>query len=202
MKYLKSFKLFEYDQVSELLNVEIILLSKFPATALLSAGYSPSSVIWHLCSIGSSALKTIFSTPSSFKRPFDKTGTLTTGILDGIEFIGQPLTMDQKKIIISVAHSSTHPLSRAIVQFLHQHINLDLPDASNFEEVSGKGIEAICDTKKIRIGSRSFVGDNSLKNQSEETSVSISIDEQYVGKFIFRSELRDGIDSMLKKLKN
>ena len=133
---------------------------------------------------------------------FDKTGTLTTGILDGIEFIGQPLTMDQKKIIISVAHSSTHPLSRAIVQFLHQHINLDLPDASNFEEVSGKGIEAICDTKKIRIGSRSFVGDNSLKNQSEETSVSISIDEQYVGKFIFRSELRDGIDSMLKKLKN
>ena len=56
------FKLFEYDQVSELLNVEIILLSKFPATALISAGYSPSSVIWYLCSIGSSALKTIFST--------------------------------------------------------------------------------------------------------------------------------------------
>ena len=41
----ESSRLFEYAQGSELLKVEIILLSKFPATAFVAAGYSPSSVI-------------------------------------------------------------------------------------------------------------------------------------------------------------
>ncbi len=131
---------------------------------------------------------------------FDKTGTLTTGILDGIEFIGTQLTIDQKKIIIAVAHSSTHPLSRAIVQFLRQQVNLELPEVSHFEEISGKGIEAICDTKNIKIGSSSFAGYRSEKTQSNETSVFISIDDQFIGKFIFHSELRAGMDLMLKKL--
>lgn len=131
---------------------------------------------------------------------FDKTGTLTTGILDGIEFRGTALTDEQKRIIISVAHSSTHPLSRAIVQFLRQQVTLDLPEVTHFEEISGKGIEAKCDDKIIRIGSRNFANDHSNDTQSDETATSISVDGICIGTFIFNSDLRSGMDEMLQKL--
>lgn len=131
---------------------------------------------------------------------FDKTGTLTTGILDGIEFRGTALTDEQKRIIISVAHSSTHPLSRAIVQFLRRQVTLDLPEVTHFKEISGKGIEAKCDDKIIRIGSRNFANDHSNDTQSDETATSISVDGICIGTFIFNSDLRLGMDEMLQKL--
>lgn len=133
---------------------------------------------------------------------FDKTGTLTTGILDGIEYIGEPLSDEQKSIIISVAHSSTHPLSRGIVEFLRQQVNNDLPDITNFEELSGKGISAVCLGKNVKIGSKKFTGNTHETTESDETAVCISIDDRYIGKFIFHSELRAGIAEMIAKLNN
>ena len=133
---------------------------------------------------------------------FDKTGTLTTGILDGIEYFGKELTDEEKQIIIAVAHSSTHPLSRGIVQNLKKSTLSVQFEASNFEEISGKGICAECNGKKVKIGSRSFVNDTSPQESSYETSVSISINDVFVGKFIFHSELRNGIDEMVNNLTN
>ena len=133
---------------------------------------------------------------------FDKTGTLTTGILDGIEYFGKELTDEEKQIIIAVAHSSTHPLSRGIVQNLKKSTLSVQFEASNFEEISGKGICAECNGKKVKIGSRTFVNDTSPQDSSYETSVSISINDVFVGKFIFHSELRNGIDEMVNNLTN
>ena len=133
---------------------------------------------------------------------FDKTGTLTTGILDGIEYFGKELTDEEKQMIIAVAHSSTHPLSRGIVQNLKKSILSVKFEASNFEEISGKGICAECEGKKVKIGSKSFVNDTSPQESCYETSVSISINDVFVGKFIFHSELRNGIDEMVNNLTN
>jgi Cu+-exporting ATPase len=133
---------------------------------------------------------------------FDKTGTLTTGILDGVEYFGKELTDEEKQMIIAVAHSSTHPLSRGIVQNLKKSTLSVQFEASNFEEISGKGICAECNGKKVKIGSRTFVNDTSPQESSYETSVSISINDVFVGKFIFHSELRNGIDEMVNNLTN
>ena len=51
---------------------------------------------------------------------FDKTGTLTSGSENKIEYFGDELTDEQLAILSSLAGSSTHPLSRAIVFFLNQ----------------------------------------------------------------------------------
>ncbi|MBI1835663.1 MAG: heavy metal translocating P-type ATPase metal-binding domain-containing protein [Flavobacteriia bacterium] len=131
---------------------------------------------------------------------FDKTGTLTTGILDGIEFIGDELTAKEKAMIISVAHSSTHPLSRGIVQFLKKNITNELPEVTKFEEISGKGIEAICDAKNVKIGSKKMIAPLSIQEELYETSVYISIDGEIKGKYIFHSELRPGIEKMVQNL--
>ncbi len=142
---------------------------------------------------------------------FDKTGTLTTGNLDGIEFIGTPLSDEEKSMIIAAANSSTHPLSRAIVQYLRQQGPIELPEITQFEEISGKGISAICNNKQLKIGSKKFVGSEMNDNDSNETSVYISIIEEKnessapiihrnESKFIFHSELRMGVEKMIQKL--
>ena len=133
---------------------------------------------------------------------FDKTGTLTTGVLDGVEYQGKELTIEENALIVSVAHSSTHPLSRGVVQYLRKSALSELPDVTNFEEISGKGIEAICDGINVKIGSRKFAGDTTEQIDSYETSVSISLNNNFIGKFIFHSELRAEIDRMIGDLKN
>ena len=130
---------------------------------------------------------------------FDKTGTLTTGSLNGIEYIGEKLSEDDVAKIIAVANSSTHPLSRSIVRFLKNDFNLPIPELTHFNELSGQGIEATCNESFIKIGSHQFVSTTSVE-KIEETATHISINDVYLGKFVFNSELRLGIEQMLTKL--
>lgn len=131
---------------------------------------------------------------------FDKTGTLTTGLLDGIEYEGIELSEFHKNCILTVANSSTHPLSRAVVTYLKQMTTLDIHEMESFEEISGKGIIATCGGMEVKIGSRSLTEAPNDIQISDETAVHISINKHYFGRFIFHSEIRQGIDIMLKEL--
>ena len=131
---------------------------------------------------------------------FDKTGTLTTGSLNGIEFIGDKLSLDDKIKIIAAANSSTHPLSRNIVRFLRKDITETIPEIEHYKEYSGKGLEALCNNSTIKIGSELFVCGSKSK-QTNETATYISISGVFVGKFLFHSEIRSGIEQMTNKLK-
>ncbi|MBP6460108.1 MAG: heavy metal translocating P-type ATPase metal-binding domain-containing protein [Crocinitomicaceae bacterium] len=133
---------------------------------------------------------------------FDKTGTLTTGLLDGIEYEGVELSEFHKNCILTVANSSTHPLSRAVVTYLKQMTTLDIHEMESFEEISGKGIIATCGGMEVKIGSRSLTEAPNDIQISDETAVHISINKHYFGRFIFHSEIRQGIDTMLKELLN
>ncbi len=133
---------------------------------------------------------------------FDKTGTLTTGLLDGLEYQGVALSEFHKNCILTVANSSTHPLSRGIVSYLKNHTILDVHEMVYFEEISGKGIVATCDEMEIRLGSRSFTSAPENLGLSDETAVHVTINNQYFGRFIFHSEIRPGIAEMVKGLSN
>lgn len=132
---------------------------------------------------------------------FDKTGTLTTGSLNGIEYIGSKLSEADTEKIIAVANSSTHPLSRSIVRFLRRNFGNSIPELEEYNEISGNGIEAKCNNSTLKIGSELFITgkQNSIEN---ETATFISIDGKYIGKFVFHSEIRDGIEKMTNSLKN
>ena len=133
---------------------------------------------------------------------FDKTGTLTTGLLDGLEYQGVALSEFHKNCILTVANSSTHPLSRGIVTHLKNQTNLDLHEMGVFEEISGKGMIANCDDVEIRMGSRTFTSAPENLGLSDETAVHVTINNQYFGRFIFHSEIRPGIAEMVKGLTN
>ena len=127
---------------------------------------------------------------------FDKTGTITTSKSNSISYEGIDLTSEEEELLKSTLRGSNHPLSRALYNLLKQN---DILTLDSFEEHLGKGIQATHDNKQMKVGSASFVG----KNKAEDylnTSVHISSNDIYKGKFVFKNNYRDGLVPLFKKL--
>jgi Cu+-exporting ATPase len=127
---------------------------------------------------------------------FDKTGTITTNAKSNISYEGKILDESNLAILKSMLRASNHPLSRMLYDFLPETKRLKL-DA--FEEITGKGIQALVDGVSIQIGSADFVDKNS-KDEIQQTAVHIKIDEIYLGKYIFNNQYREGLSELFSKL--
>lgn len=128
---------------------------------------------------------------------FDKTGTITqTGTADVI-YHGRVLTELEKQIIKSLTRNSTHPLSKKIFDSIE---NKTILPVTRFEENLGKGISGIVYGHSIKIGSSDFVGLTKEKEENLQTKIHISIDDFYVGKFIFSNSYREKIDEVISSL--
>ena len=126
---------------------------------------------------------------------FDKTGTLTSTLKQKISYSGQELTLEEQQNIKSLLKSSNHPLSRMLYDYLEvKNSNVDV----YFEEIIGKGIQGTINQKLYKIGALNFV--NNTSETTDETSVHISIDNNYLGRFVFQNQYRAGISTMFKKL--
>ena len=130
---------------------------------------------------------------------FDKTGTLTTGSENKIEYFGDELSDEQLQVISSLAGSSTHPLSRIIVSYLNQKGISGNLEISQFSETQGKGIQGEFQEKLIQLGSASFCDLAAV--DKNETATYVKIDDQ-TGRFVFSSDLRNGIKKMIPDLKD
>ncbi|MBT8395288.1 MAG: HAD-IC family P-type ATPase, partial [Bacteroidia bacterium] len=127
---------------------------------------------------------------------FDKTGTMTSSQSNSISYEGVDLTKAEEELLKSTLRSSNHPLSRALYDLLNQH---DIVSLDSFEEHSGEGMEASHNKKQIKVGSASFVGNNK-DIQTLNTSVHISSNNIYKGKFVFKNRYREGLLPLFKKL--
>lgn len=129
---------------------------------------------------------------------FDKTGTLTSSDYDQIHFQGDKLNNDELNSIYSMVSMSTHPLSRSVADHLGSTENITVVDIEDFIEISGNGIRGKINNMDILLGNSSFVG---FPDQgSNETTVHVSINGAYKGKYIFLSEYRNGIFETLQGL--
>ena len=127
---------------------------------------------------------------------FDKTGTITTSKSNTITYEGIDLTPEEEELLKSTLRGSNHPLSRTLYNLLKQN---DIITLDSFEEHMGQGIQATHDKKQMKIGSALFVG----KDKSEDnlnTSVHVSSNNIYKGKFVFKNNYRDGLVPLFKKL--
>ena len=126
---------------------------------------------------------------------FDKTGTLTSTLKQKISYSGQALSLEDQQNIKALFKNSNHPLSRMLYDYLDiKSSDIDI----SFEEIIGKGIQGTVNQKSYKIGSQSFV--NNTSKITDETSVHIAIDNNYLGRFIFQNQYRSGISEMFKKL--
>lgn len=127
---------------------------------------------------------------------FDKTGTITSNKSSSANYDGIRLTPSEELLLKNTLRGSNHPLSRTLYDILDEHNIITL---NHFEEHLGKGIEATHNNDHIKIGSASFVGakESSVLN----TTVHISTNNEYKGKYTFYNSYRKGLSKLFNKLK-
>ncbi|WP_053971749.1 heavy metal translocating P-type ATPase metal-binding domain-containing protein [Mangrovimonas sp. ST2L15] len=128
---------------------------------------------------------------------FDKTGTITANKKSTASYEGIQLSREEEALLKSSLRGSNHPLSRSLYQLLAEHQIVPL---TNFEEHLGKGIVAADGSNTIKIGSPAFVGQVSALPELS-TSVHISSNDQYKGKYTFYNSYRPGLSKLFNQLK-
>ncbi|WP_299525991.1 heavy metal translocating P-type ATPase metal-binding domain-containing protein [Winogradskyella sp.] len=128
---------------------------------------------------------------------FDKTGTITSNKRSNAKYDGENLSESESLVLKNSLRGSNHPLSRTLYNILDEHniITLD-----QFEEHVGKGIEAKHDDISLKIGSASFVGNPGI-SPTLNTTVHISSNNTYKGKFTFYNSYRKGVAKLFNQLK-
>jgi len=97
----------------------------------------------------------------------DKTGTLTTGRLSVTQMMPAPNVEGTEllRLAASLEQLSKHPVARAVVEVSRQ-ANLDLPDADQFEEVSGLGVRGLVGEHRVMVGRSDW-----LRQQGADMSI-------------------------------
>lgn len=127
---------------------------------------------------------------------FDKTGTITSNKSSTANYDGIALTSSEELLLKNTLRGSNHPLSRTLYNILEEHNIITL---NHFEEHLGKGIEATHNNEHIKIGSASFVG--AEESAVLNTTVHVSTNNQYKGKYTFYNSYRKGLSKLFNKLK-
>jgi len=125
---------------------------------------------------------------------FDKTGTLTMGAPEPTNLADVP--EKARRLALSLAISSAHPLSQALTEALRAEGLLPMPITS-VTEVPGRGTEARVDGKLVRLGRAEWVGAEPL----EETSTWLSVQGEPPIAFTFTDSLRPGAREALDGLR-
>lgn len=127
---------------------------------------------------------------------FDKTGTITENNAAEVEFHGGSLSSNEKSLVRSAVRNSSHPLSRAIYDYLQDNPSKNV---ESFNEISGEGIVALIDGNEVKAGSEHFVlGFKSSRDES--TRVYISVNNKPSGYFSISNRYRGGLKELVSSL--
>lgn len=132
---------------------------------------------------------------------FDKTGTLTLGRPIVEDFLpADPSHLnDLFGAIGSAALYSQHPLSKAIVQYLlDKKIKLDDPD--KFINISGLGLEAMVNGKRVQLGNEKLISKAPLYLDKLGSKVHVAIDGEYRGTFILNDYFKPEAKEVIAQL--
>lgn len=128
---------------------------------------------------------------------FDKTGTITSNQKSTANYEGDALTEEEELLLKNTLRGSNHPLSRTLYDLLKAN---DIITLDEFEEHLGQGIQANHKNDQIKIGSAKFVG-NHQKTAVLNTTVHISANNIYKGKYTFYNSYREGLSPLFNKFK-
>lgn len=129
---------------------------------------------------------------------FDKTGTITESQNADIQYEGDELNSTEMMAVRAVLKNSNHPLSRTLYRNIKGEGH---PSVHEYQEVVGKGQEAIVQGVDVKVGSKSFLNapeDSSLN----QTAIYVSLDGVIKGGFKFQNLYRKGLKQILLNLEN
>jgi Cu+-exporting ATPase len=127
---------------------------------------------------------------------FDKTGTITTAKKSTASYEGMPLTTEEESVLKNTIRASNHPLSRTLYELLNSQ---NISTLDEYNEHIGKGLESVKNNVHMKIGSADFVG-KTKADDLLKTSIYISANDAYKGRFIFNNHYRDGLSEVFKNM--
>ena len=138
---------------------------------------------------------------------FDKTGTITKGAPEVTDVVGD----DVLQIAASVESGSEHPLGKALVDKAEEK-GIALKDIDNFAAVSGKGVTAEIDGKKVFVGNKKLMEDYNIdisefSNVSDtlesegKTSMMVAVGTKVIGVVALADTLKDDSIQAIAEIK-
>lgn len=134
---------------------------------------------------------------------FDKTGTLTKGVF--IVTAIHPQIISEKDLLEIAAYAeaySVHPIAQSIRNYYGKEI--DRSRIENVSEISGKGISAIIDGKKVFAGNGKLMSEINAEwhpCHHDGTVVHIAVDENYAGHIVISDEIKSDSAESIAQLK-
>lgn len=134
---------------------------------------------------------------------FDKTGTLTKGVFNVQEI--HPEGVSKEELLELTAHAesySNHPISFSLRRAYSKEI--DNGRISDVEEISGHGVIATVDGKKVMVGNIKLMKMMDIpyfKGELIGTIVHVAVNNKYIGYIIIADEVKEDSAQAIKELK-
>ena len=134
----------------------------------------------------------------------DKTGTLTKGVFNvqKVIVIDKSIKEDEFISLVAMAESgSNHPISKSIQKYYNKEI--DTNSINSIKEISGKGIEAVINNKKILIGNEKLIDvPNDIIVNDIGTILYVEIENKFTGYIVISDEIKKDAKKAIKDLKD
>lgn len=134
---------------------------------------------------------------------FDKTGTLTKGVFNVQEI--HPEGVSKEELLELTAHAesySNHPISLSLKRAYSKEI--DNGRISDVEEISGHGVIATVDGKKVMAGNIKHMKMMDIpyfKGELIGTIVHVAVNNKYIGYIVIADEVKEDSAQAIKELK-
>ncbi|MCY7008571.1 heavy metal translocating P-type ATPase [Fusobacterium simiae] len=134
----------------------------------------------------------------------DKTGTLTKGVFNVQKVVVVDENINKNEFISLVASAesgSNHPISKSIQKYYNKEI--DKNSINSIKEISGKGVEAIINNKKILVGNEKLINvPNNISVDDIGTILYVEIDNKFTGYIVISDEIKKDSKKAIKGLKD
>ena len=140
---------------------------------------------------------------------FDKTGTLTVGKFEVSKIVSLQKDLTENEIIrlaSALEQKSEHPIATGILQKV-KDLSITIPPTENFNAITGKGVEATVEGKKILVVSPGYLKENNITvpdgftANDTETVVFVIINNELAGYIALSDEIRPESAEAIKTLK-
>lgn len=135
----------------------------------------------------------------------DKTGTVTKGVfkIKDIEVKGDFTEAEFMRLLMAVEAKSTHPIAKAILEYA---ADVKLLEATDIQEIAGKGLIGRVDDKAILAGNKKLLEQFNVAVPTEtqnivESIVMVGIDGQFAGYVTIADELKEDAKSTIEELR-
>lgn len=140
---------------------------------------------------------------------FDKTGTLTKGDfgVTRIKSVNAKYSKDEiLRLASALEQSSEHPIAVGIIKKVKE-AKVAIPKPENFNAITGKGVEADVENKKIKVVSPGYLRDDNIiipedaYSDAAETVVFVLIKGELAGYIALADEIRPESEEAIKIFK-